>query len=86
MKMMTTWTYEWILAIISTNHITILLVASISGSWNIFVGITLHLIGIIVFFTFITFVTTATACIAFKIFAILPIMVLDGKNDCLPGS
>lgn len=81
--MMTTWTYEWILAITNTNHITILLVASISGSWNIFIGITLHLIGIIVFFTFITFVITTTTCIAFRLFSILPIMVLDRKKDWL---
>lgn len=52
----------------------------ISGSPNIFVGITHHLICIIVFFTFITFVITTTTCIAFRIFAILPIMVLNRRK------
>lgn len=87
MKMMTTWTYEWILAIINTNHITILLVASISGSWNIFIGITLHLIGIIVFFTSFPLLSPQPLVLPSDSWPFSPPWCLtEGMMDCLPGS
>lgn len=67
MKMTTTWTYEQIAVVITnnTNHITILLVVSITARQHIwlFVGIILQLIFIsIVSFTSIIF-TTITASV-----------------------